>query len=388
MKKHLLSLALLLSGIYTNAQTAIDNDPANDIEFYRDTLSLPGVDSLYFNSARLVSTADIDWYKLQITNGGVIEAWCEPDSAFGLSIAVFDFEVFQLYPTYYMGTAQSATAGSTPHLKIQLCAGDYRFKISKSTAVTGFGSYQLKIILHTLLDYDECNDDESTATLVPFDTCFGARIQGIHLNDDLFLGTKCGTHAAKHQDFDWYKINVNIDSTDTMIYNVTIATPIPANQNLVIGHKKEGGTMSYHDLNSYGAGETWTLNLDSGTHYFRIHEYYSWYPNCVTIDPYDLSDSAYQICFDYRGLIGIDENTNPHSFSISPNPTTSTFTIRTATQLKNAQVEIYNLLGEKMYTAAYREQLTVNCELFQKGIYFVKVADREKQYVQKLIIQY
>lgn len=79
----------------------------------------------------------------------------------------------------------------------------------------------------------------------------------------------------------------------------------------------------------------------------------------------------------------VDEN----NLFISPNPASSTFTILTKTQLKNAQVEIFNLLGEKMYAAAYRERLTVNCELFPKGIYFVKVLEGRKQRVQKLIIQ-
>ena len=83
---------------------------------------------------------------------------------------------------------------------------------------------------------------------------------------------------------------------------------------------------------------------------------------------------------------GIIEGQEASSFTISPNPTSSTFTINTTTQLHDAQVEIYNVIGEKIYKTAYREQLTVSCELFSKGIYFVKVGDGEMISVRKLVV--
>jgi len=79
-------------------------------------------------------------------------------------------------------------------------------------------------------------------------------------------------------------------------------------------------------------------------------------------------------------------------FSISPNPANSAFTITTTTQLQNAQLEIFNLLGEKIYSAALNsKQQTINCEYFPKGIYFVKLqSDPEGlggSAMQKLVVQ-
>ncbi len=74
-------------------------------------------------------------------------------------------------------------------------------------------------------------------------------------------------------------------------------------------------------------------------------------------------------------------------FEIFPNPTLSTFTIKPISEIKNALVEIYNVLGEKVYsTEIIGKQQTINNK-FPSGIFFVKVCDGEKQFVEKLIVQ-
>lgn len=73
---------------------------------------------------------------------------------------------------------------------------------------------------------------------------------------------------------------------------------------------------------------------------------------------------------------------------ISPNPTTGQFVI-SSTEFadKNSLIEIFNTLGEKIYSAVYHEGLTVNCELFPPGIYFVRLSDSQKQLIRKLVIE-
>ena len=51
----------------------------------------------------------------------------------------------------------------------------------------------------------------------------------------------------------------------------------------------------------------------------------------------------------------------------------------------NKNQEIFNLLGEKIYSAPYREQSTVNCEHFPPGIYFITLQTENGVAVQKLI---
>jgi ELWxxDGT repeat protein len=76
------------------------------------------------------------------------------------------------------------------------------------------------------------------------------------------------------------------------------------------------------------------------------------------------------------------------SIFIFPNPASSSFTIRSSSQLPNAQVEIYNLLGEKMYsTGLTNKQQTVKIETLVNGIYIVKVKDAGIQCLQKLEVR-
>ncbi|MCX6274764.1 MAG: T9SS type A sorting domain-containing protein [Bacteroidetes bacterium] len=73
---------------------------------------------------------------------------------------------------------------------------------------------------------------------------------------------------------------------------------------------------------------------------------------------------------------------------MSPNPTTGQFVI-SSTEFadKNSLIEIFNTLGEKIYSVAYRDGSTVNCEHFRPGIYFVRLGDSEKQLIQKLVVE-
>jgi hypothetical protein len=76
-------------------------------------------------------------------------------------------------------------------------------------------------------------------------------------------------------------------------------------------------------------------------------------------------------------------------FTISPNPTSSQFII-SSRQSVISEIQIFNLVGEKIYLTDFtpaREQITVNCEPFSPGIYFVKVKSGNSSAVQKLVIQ-
>lgn len=87
--------------------------------------------------------------------------------------------------------------------------------------------------------------------------------------------------------------------------------------------------------------------------------------------------------------VGITESQSCNDvFEIFPNPAHTTLTIRTSQQFQNVQLEIYNLIGEIIYsTTINSKQQTLSCEHFFKGIYFVKLIEGEKMRVQKLIVQ-
>ena len=75
-------------------------------------------------------------------------------------------------------------------------------------------------------------------------------------------------------------------------------------------------------------------------------------------------------------------------FIIYPNPLTSSFILQFNTQVSNAEVVIYNMLGKEML----RKKLTVSSMQIEKGsleggVYFVKVENDGREYVQKIVVE-
>jgi hypothetical protein len=81
---------------------------------------------------------------------------------------------------------------------------------------------------------------------------------------------------------------------------------------------------------------------------------------------------------------------NPEKFfKIIPNPANSSFTIYIASQLPEMEMEILNVLSEKVYSASCFDwrQWTVDCSFLPKGIYFVRLNTQAGSAIQKLIVE-
>ncbi len=86
-------------------------------------------------------------------------------------------------------------------------------------------------------------------------------------------------------------------------------------------------------------------------------------------------------------LTGISENTSLKEIIIYPNPTTGKIVINSN---NINSIELYNYLGEKVYTTSnFKQQTSNEIDLSNspKGIYFVKMYDGEKFYTEKIIVQ-
>ena len=97
-------------------------------------------------------------------------------------------------------------------------------------------------------------------------------------------------------------------------------------------------------------------------------------------------DSAHTLCSN----VGISEySPNENSISIFPNPTKDNFTININAEIKKAQIEIYNVMGEKIHTEIISAASSKEIYLrnISSGIYFVKVYNGQNQYTKKLIIE-
>lgn len=77
-----------------------------------------------------------------------------------------------------------------------------------------------------------------------------------------------------------------------------------------------------------------------------------------------------------------------NEITVSPNPAHDNFTVHFSSQLQKSQLEIFNVLGEKIYSANINSfPLTLNCESFPAGIYLVKVQSTKGSANQKLVIE-
>jgi uncharacterized delta-60 repeat protein len=69
-------------------------------------------------------------------------------------------------------------------------------------------------------------------------------------------------------------------------------------------------------------------------------------------------------------------------FAVYPNPSNGKITV-----VAKGKLEIYNLMGEKIYEQTLNENSTILNVNTVRGIYFVRVSDGEKLFTEKLVIQ-
>jgi len=86
----------------------------------------------------------------------------------------------------------------------------------------------------------------------------------------------------------------------------------------------------------------------------------------------------------------VNEIISTDDINIFPNPSNGQFTINEKGQRTMDKLEIYNLLGEKIYTATNnKQQKTYDIDISNspKGFYFVKIFVKDKIYTEKIVIQ-
>ncbi|HXB13539.1 MAG TPA: T9SS type A sorting domain-containing protein [Bacteroidia bacterium] len=91
---------------------------------------------------------------------------------------------------------------------------------------------------------------------------------------------------------------------------------------------------------------------------------------------------------------GLEELSNGVSFEMYPNPTNSSTNIAfKLDQTQDVNVQVYNVLGEKVYSvdngrmAAGQHTMNINCSGFESGVYFVKFTTDNATTTKRLVIQ-
>ena len=108
---------------------------------------------------------------------------------------------------------------------------------------------------------------------------------------------------------------------------------------------------------------------------------------------YDQVSTTSNLCLvKYNQGFTTDINNNPDDnvIIIYPNPAINSFTIKLNFEFKNASINIYDIVGQKIFSKNLHNQneITLNAQnILSKGIYLVKIIDGKKEYNSKLIIE-
>ena len=86
-------------------------------------------------------------------------------------------------------------------------------------------------------------------------------------------------------------------------------------------------------------------------------------------------------------VVGVNNIEKNNNFNIYPNPVDSDFTVTLKkTSTRNSELEIYNILGEKVYKSRIQNQKSeINISDLPGGIYFVKLISEKQIFTKKII---
>lgn len=138
---------------------------------------------------------------------------------------------------------------------------------------------------------------------------------------------------------------------------------------------------------SFGDGDTSTLQNPVHTYAATQSEYVPCLTvtNCSTIGGLCCTDTHCDTIHlgDPTGIAGYTSGVP--GFLISPNPANNYISILLPAENSDSQIEILNALGETIIKTENKN--TIDVSLLSKGVYFIKVKERENFCIQKFIKQ-
>lgn len=82
----------------------------------------------------------------------------------------------------------------------------------------------------------------------------------------------------------------------------------------------------------------------------------------------------------YNGTVSVDENLNKNNIHVFPNPSNSSVTIQFNSEMNNAELNIYNIYGQKIITIknSSGDRIIINKDKLQNGVYFILLTKDNK----------
>jgi hypothetical protein len=106
--------------------------------------------------------------------------------------------------------------------------------------------------------------------------------------------------------------------------------------------------------------------------------------SCVMIT-HNTASNENIICTD----VGVEEDAWTNSMQVSPNPSTGNFEILFQKIIDAGEVELINILGERIFQTKIVNELKIEIQLVNRmpGIYFVKIFDGENYIIKKIVVR-
>jgi hypothetical protein len=294
-----------------------------------------------------------DWYKITIPADGKLVVNTTSDTTLEIDLFLYDINGTTQIASY--DTAWGIREGT--HYN-NLMPGTYYVKAycwgSK------YGSYTISSIFTPteLINDTENNDSFPLAVNLP-----------LNGNSSGHLGFYSNGYTDV---YDWWKIIIPADGS--LIVNTTSDKTLEID---LFMYSTDGTTQIASSDTSWGIHEATHYNsLIPGTYYVNAFSWGSGY-------------GSYTISSLFSPQTGITNTLiPPDEVSVFPNPTFDKVTISSLGKI--TAIEIYNMLGEKVYAINNFKQQTSNgidFSDFQKGIYFLKIYSGQKIQTKKIVLQ-
>jgi hypothetical protein len=127
---------------------------------------------------------------------------------------------------------------------------------------------------------------------------------------------------------------------------------------------------------------------------------YAWFPNSATTeDLTNLAPGTYtvtvtdangcimQLANVVKSVVGLDEEVLPIGATIYPNPSSGLFTVTTLNASESITIEVYDLLGKRVFNQTdAKAKTTIKLEE-REGVYLVKITSGDQTSVKKVVLR-
>ena len=283
---------------------------------------------------------DKDYYKFEVTTPGVIEInVSDVPSNIDMLVRLYDSSQSQL-------TYSDGSNGQAIFVEWLVCdPGIYYVLLTDNESNTD--QYSLKVSFDAT-DVYECNNTFSDASLIEFDSEINASIRGAW-------------------DKDYYKFEV----TQPGVMEINISN-VPPNIGMNVFLYNDAQEELYSLSGNNGQPISFNFNIET------IETYY------ILLTDNNSNTEQYALLLDFLTPV-VDVTSQASNTIIQPNPSTNSITIQS--QFPIQSIQIFDAIGNQMFTQKEGDLNRIETSNWQSGIYFILIQTEAGLALKKLLKQ-